>query len=763
MLPEKNKLVAKKITIRGIVQGVGFRPFIFRLAKEYGLYGWVRNNNEAVEIFVQGNEPKITEFIQQILTKRPVTSLITSLITTDSPAESLNDFIIEESADISNQATRISPDIAICTDCLSDIKIQYNRINYPFVNCCHCGPRFSIIRGVPYDRPNTTMDVFQMCNDCKKEYTDPFNRRFHAQPIACNTCGPTYTLWCRDVGNNQYKSYHQINEIIEILADGIMQGNIYAFKGMGGYNLVCDATNEAAVKKLRSIKKREGKPFAVMCRDLSAAKKYAEMVDELLLMSFQRPIVIMKARKPLAYSVTMGIRSIGIMLPYMAFHYMLFEKLSTDVLVMTSGNITDEPIIIDDQRALKTFGQITDGVLTYNREIYNRVDDSVIAVHQDEKIIIRRSRGYVPNSIDIYSPTEGIFAAGAELTGTFAIGKGTEIILSQYLGDIKKFENFNFYEEAYQHFCQMFRFKPQIVAYDMHPDYHSTHFANQLNLNGIAVQHHHAHIASVMAENNITNEILGIAFDGTGLGTDGNIWGGEFLVCSPASFQRLAHFEYIPLPGGDKVVDEPWRTAFSYLYKYFGSKCLEFDLPFLKIVPEKKLEAIITAIDKKINCPLSSSAGRLFDAVSVILNLCLEPTYHAEPAMRLEDIMDESFQFSPYSFSINENIISFAQMLENIIFDIQTRVPISVIAKRFHDTLIKVCLQVVIDCRNKYGMSQVAFSGGTFQNRYLHYQLKQKLKEQGFSVYHNQLVPPNDGGIALGQAFVCSHSMLIKK
>ncbi|MGC8803107.1 MAG: carbamoyltransferase HypF [Bacteroidales bacterium] len=751
-------MTARRVTVRGIVQGVGFRPFIFRLANQYGLKGWVHNSNEAVHIHVEGADEHIMQFIESIRLQAPPAAKIIALEIEKTASVFPATFEILDSADTSEAVTRVSPDIAVCEECLHDMQVQPRRIRYPLINCCHCGPRFSIIEKLPYDRPHTTMRVFEMCEYCRHEYNDPSDRRFHAQPIACNVCGPHYTLYHWIDG--KIFQIDTIDDIIAYMSAGFEQGKIFALKGIGGYNLVCNANDETAVQALRLLKHREGKPFAVMFRDIATLKHYAQVneQEEQVLTSFRRPIVILPATNSLAPSVSVGFPTIGAMLPYMPFHYLLFNQLRCDALVVTSGNRHDEPIIIDDDKALSEWSGQVEGVVTYNRNIHNRVDDSVLSTTgSGDFIFIRRARGYVPEPIRVEgSNFEGIFAAGAELIGTFAIGKGNEVILSQYLGDLQNYDNYQFYCEAFEHFCSLFRFKPRLAAADLHPDYHSTIFAEQLGIPVIHVQHHHAHVAAVMAEHGINEPVVGIAWDGTGLGTDGNIWGGEFLICSPVDFDRYAHFEYIPLPGGDRVVNEPWRTALSYAYNYWKHDIFDKNLVFLDHLEENKVQSILSALDKKINCPLSSSAGRLFDAVAVLLGLGVKPSFHAELPMRLESVVSSQPEFSlPYSFEIKQNIVSFAPMFEQMLAEMDKKDK-SYIAKRFHDTLLEVAITVCKKIRMEKGLEKIILSGGTFQNKYLLNKLSEQLIKNGFVVYKPVLLSPNDGSIATGQMYVAS-------
>lgn len=757
---EVENIVAKQITIKGLVQGVGFRPFIYRLAHSYGLHGCTYNTNEAVLVLVQGKETLIELFVKDIELNKPEASKILEISLSDARIQEHDSFQINHSKDVSDEVTMVSPDIAVCSDCLNDMDFQPNRIDYPLINCTHCGPRFSIISQLPYDRPHTTMAPFVMCEECAKEYNQPLDRRFHAQPVACNLCGPQYTLHVANQG--EILRSNNIKEIVKHLAEGLENDKIYAFKGVGGFHMACNALSENAVKRLRSIKHRDTKPFAVMFRNLEILKKYCHCsdVEAHELLSFRRPILIMKDKvNALAPSVSLGLGTTGSMLPYMPFHYLLFKALNLDALVMTSGNISDEPVMIDNLKAISDFSAITDGVLTYNRDIQNRVDDSVVSVINEKPRIIRRSRGYVPSPVKLNILVEGILAVGAELTGTFAIGKNDQAILSQYLGDLQHFENYCFYEETYQHFTRLFRFNLQRIVADLHPDYVSTRFAKELKVPTMQVQHHYAHVASVMAEHGLKNKVIGIAFDGTGYGPDGNIWGSEFMIADCQTFERVAHFKYIPLPGGDKSVLEPWRTAVSYLRVIYGDDFLNLDIPFVKALDKVKTNLLLSAMDKGINVPLSCSAGRLFDAVSALTGICANPTFHAEAPMRLEAAVDEAIE-EAYSYEFSGDEINLFPMIRQIVKDIQDLKNNSEIAAKFHNTLVKLIVEKCIEIRGQKGISDVALSGGTFQNKYLLGNVENKLTGEGFHVYSNVQVPANDAGIALGQMYIAANRLI---
>ena len=734
------------------MQGVGFRPFVYRLAKKYNLNGNIANRTDGVIVNVSGDEIQIENFKSDIVKLAPPAAYIGNISTTKIP-EILNiDFKILSS--ISNdQITEISPDIAICDDCLQDLKSQKHRINYPFINCTNCGPRFSIINKLPYDRSNTSMSEFKMCNVCATEYNNVLDRRFHAQPVACNNCGPTYFL------DNE----SDIEKIVQDIASDIDMGKTIVIKGLGGYNLICDARNNNAVLKLREIKKRDDKPFAVMFKDINAVLEYCYLNDyeKNVLESIKRPIVLLDQKKELAKSVNNDLKSIGALLPYLPFHYLLFEKLNAKAIVYTSANDSGNPIISDDTVAINSLKAKVDVFVFHNRNIENPLDDSVVKIIGNNSQIIRRSRGFVPKPIYFKQNVEGVFAAGAELKNSFCIGKKNSAILSQYIGDLKNLETYHFYENMVGRFFDLYKFKPKVIACDLHPEYLSTKFAKNLNgknINGsiipvVKVQHHHAHIVSCMAENNINEKLIGVSFDGTGYGTDGNVWGGEFLVCDTKSFDRYAHFEDIKMPGGDRAVHEPWRMLLSYLDNY-SIRNIE-SLECFKNIQSVEFDLVNNMLGKDVNSPITSSAGRLFDAVACLLNICSKQTFDAEAPIRLESILDKSIT-SFYPFDFENGILQFGNTLIEIISDLNQS-DISVISAKFHNTIVQAILETVLRIKSDAGLRKVVLSGGVFQNQYLLERSIQILTKNNFEVYTNRLVPPNDGGIALGQLIVASN------
>jgi len=744
------KLNTYLIHIKGLVQGVGFRPFIFRVASDFNLNGEVENRNDGVFIKINCDEKTLEAFVSAVRNTAPPASSIESIETIQTEFIDFSDFQIVKSNTVSNRVTEVSPDIAVCDDCLRDMKTQPNRIDYPFINCTNCGPRFTIIKDLPYDREKTTMREFIMCGDCRTEYTDVRDRRFHAQPVACSVCGPEYTL------HYEGKTIKGISEILNQLGKLFHEKKIIAIKGIGGFFLACDALDEEAVQRLRNLKNREGKPFAVMFSSLQKLKEYAyvDAVEEKSLTSLKRPIVLLNSKKELAPSVCVGFGTVGAMLPYMPLHYLLFEKTKLEVIVLTSGNISDEPIITDNSDALNILTKVADAVVTYNRDIYNRADDSVVTVVNDKERISRRSRGYAPTPINLKLNVDGILATGAELVNCFAIGKHDQAILSQHIGDLKNMETYAFYSESLKRYKQIFRFEPQVVVSDLHPDYLSTRYATESGLAHVKVQHHHAHITSCMAEHGLNETVIGISFDGTGLGDDGHIWGGEFLICDLNKYKRFSHFGYIPMPGGDKVTKEPWRMAVSYLYHFFGNEFHNFKLPFLRHIAPVTLEMLCQAIDKKINTPLTSSSGRLFDAVAALINLCPVSQFHAEAPMRLESVIDKSVDDS-YPFDIDGSI-HFETTFRAILQDMEKQTGIPVIAAKFHNMIVAATIEMASAMKKECDSNKVVLSGGTFQNKYLLGKLEHKLAKQGFEVFTHQRIPTNDGGIALGQLVIAA-------
>lgn len=761
--------------VRGIVQGVGFRPFVFNLAGSLGLSGHVLNNSEGVTIEAEGEPQRVGEFLSRLRTSAPPLAKVQGVEVEELGPSFEAGFTIRESVAAQGRFALISPDAATCEDCWRDFSDPTNRrFGYPFTNCTHCGPRYSIIQDIPYDRPNTTMSLFAMCGACEAEYHDPADRRFHAQPNACADCGPTLLLAdgsLRPPDATAFAASGREAQHIAAKARALLRaGKILAVRGVGGFHLTCDATNSAAVSTLRSRKRRSEKPFAVMARNLHQARQIAEVGDAegALLQEVRRPIVILRRRTGSAVSpeVAPGNDTIGVMLPYTPLHDLLFGApggaTEFQALVLTSGNLSEEPIACDILDAWERLGGIADHFLLHNREIYMRTDDSVARVLANEPRVLRRSRGYAPYPIDLGTELAEVLAVGAELKNTFCLTKGKHAILSQHIGDMENYETLAFFEKTLANLRKLFRVTPQAVAHDMHPGYLSTRMAaNFPELPKIAVQHHHAHVASCMAENGVTGEVIGVAFDGTGYGTDGQVWGGEFLVADLAGFERRAHFRYVPLAGGDAAVRQTWRPALAHLGDALGERALAFDLPLFEQVPAAHLRVVRQMLSAGVNTVQTSSCGRLFDAVAAITGLRLASNYEGQAAIELEAAIDHSWGGS-YEFLLHQGSLmqlDFRPTIEAIAREVCNRVPLGRIAAGFHNTIVR---SIVVTCEQiarEEGFKRVCLTGGTFQNAYLLKKTLGGLTRAGLTVLTHRQVPPNDGGISLGQAVIAAQQL----
>lgn len=742
-----------ELSIQGLVQGVGFRPFIYLLAQRLGVKGSVANRNKGVIIrAVFDNDAQKAAFIDGIRGEAPDVAFIHRIEETQINSDSnYSGFSIIGSNSDSDQVTQVAPDIAVCDKCLSDRHSQAHRSRYPFINCTHCGPRFTIIKDLPYDRAQTTMAEFAMCPHCQKEYTDITDRRFHAQPVACNNCGPVYYAEYR---GNRIVDY---SELLALSSDLINAGKVIAAKGIGGYHLICDATNEGAVSRLREIKLRDSKPFALMFADASSLGQYAH-ANELEyenIASWRRPIVLLKQKKALAQSVNSGLNTLGCMLPYMPVHYDWFERIATPALVMTSGNISDTPIIISPEEAEKEWGDKLDLILHHNREIHNRADDSVLQVCGGQVCLVRRSRGYVPEPFFADIATEGILAFGAEKTNSFALGKADTIIQSQYIGDLKNWETYRFYTESLERFGRLFRFSPRQLVCDLHPDYLSTkaaeQFATEENLPLIKVQHHHAHAVSCMLEHGIHEPVIAVVWDGTGLGDDNKAWGGEFLLCDRNHYQRMSHFEYVPMPGGDKASLEPRRMAVSYL-RHYGH-----DIPqaLARRMGQEKIDLLTGMISKNINCPETSAAGRLFDGLASLLGLCDLSTRQSEAPVLLEQCADGDYT-GRYIINADSKEISLRHFLQAILDDMEKGIPLGIISAKIHNGLAHLILEKCKLLLKQTNTKKVVISGGCFQNKRLTEHLQVLFSDENIALYIPSRIPCNDGGIAAGQLAIAA-------
>ena len=760
-----NHIGRRQIHIRGIVQGVGFRPFVYNLAQRHQLAGYVLNSSAGVLIEVEGSAEQLESFLRLLSEDAPPLAKIEDLAVVALEAAGYASFVIRESVDEPGHLVPVSPDIATCDDCMRDFRTPGNRRHgYPFTNCTNCGPRYTITKKIPYDRPLTTMACFAMCARCLREYEDPSDRRFHAQPNACPECGPSLRLDGRACESGR-ESLAVIREARRMLREG----RILAIKGLGGFHLACDPFNDAAVRLLRERKKRSDKPFALMVADIGSAEQFCEVSSAAreALASPRRPIVILPRRpdSPLSASLAPGNNTLGVMLPYTPLHFLLFGD-SLDAppefvaLVMTSGNLSEEPIVTGNREAAMRLDRIADAFLFHNRDIHTRVDDSVVRIFERKERVLRRSRGFAPHPVHLDFPTAEILACGAELKNTFCLTKEHHAFLSQHIGDLENYETLVFFQETLERMKDLFRISPRTVAYDLHPMYLSTKLALEMTgVERIGVQHHHAHIASCMAENGITGKVIGVAFDGTGFGTDGKIWGGEFLVADLAGFERRAHFRYIPLAGGDTAVREPWRLGLSYLLDAFGARIDSLDLPLLQRVPRKKLSAVRAMIEREINTVPTSACGRLFDAVASIVGLRDEVNFEAQAAIELEMSAFAGVE-ARYPFALQGGEpwqVDFRPAIEAIVREVGAR-PLGWIAAAFHNTIAAVVLEVARRLRSAEGIARVCLSGGTFQNFYLLERTLNLLCAAGFEVFLHAKVPPNDGGISLGQAVIANRA-----
>lgn len=754
-------VVRRQIEVSGIVQGVGFRPYVYRLAIGRQLTGNIRNTSAGVTIEVQGPAQGVEDFVAHLPTDAPPLAKITKVLVHEVPCNGESEFRILGSQGGEEVRTLISPDVAICPDCLHELLDPKDRRHkYPFINCTNCGPRFTIVRDIPYDRPRTSMAVFPMCPECQAEYDDPLNRRFHAQPNACWKCGPQIELWDREGKKIPCR------DVLAEAAAGLHAGLIVAVKGLGGFHLAVDATNRAAVAHLRERKRRVEKPFAVMVPDIAAAREFCQVDTEAqaILESVQRPIVLLakKHGSVIAAQVAPKNRDLGIFLPYTPLHYLLFAEGNFKALVMTSANLSEEPIAIDNAEAVSRLHGIADLFLVHNREILLRCDDSVVRVSGGKARQIRRSRGFVPVPVFLKEELPPILAVGGELKNTICLTKGSNAFLSQHVGDLENVESYKFFGEAIEHLSRILEIKPEIVAYDLHPDYFSTRWAqHQSGVRLIGVQHHHAHVASCMAENQLDGRVIGFALDGTGYGTDGRIWGGEVLTAGYESFERAAHLEYIPLPGSSSAIREPWRMAVSYLAHYFGDEFLKLDVSFVRGLDRKKTELLLKMMHRRVNSPLTSSCGRLFDAVAALAGIRQKVNYEAQAAIELEMALEASEENDAYPFALlpagKTWIISARPMFEALLKDLRAGVPVGAISRRFHNGLVEVFAQVAGLVRERTRLDRVCLSGGTFNNLYLFERLQKRLAANGFFVFTHSEVPAGDGGLSLGQALVAAH------
>ena len=739
------------IHIKGIVQGVGFRPFVYNLARRLKLGGWVLNNAQGVELEIEGSDDDIAAFLSELKNSAPPLAVIDEVVVTQCAVQGEREFSIKQSTEQGENRAWVSPDVATCADCQGDIgNPEDRRYGYAFTNCTNCGPRYSIIKDVPYDREATTMDEFRMCFHCQAEYDDPGDRRFHAQPNACPVCGP---------------KYHLVSQAGEMISGDVCietrrlvaAGYIVAIKGLGGYHLACDARHEQAVSSLRSRKRREEKPFAVMCGSTRAVSQLCAVsaAEEKLLTGTARPIVLLEKgiRYDLANSIAPGNAYLGVMLPYAPIHWLLLKP--DDVWVMTSANVSDEPIAYDDQDAQERLSDIADYFLVHNRKIHKPSDDSVVRVILDKQYILRRSRGFAPAPIRLSREIPTILAVGAEVKNSFCLNKGRFVFMSPHIGDLENLSTYTAFLESIDHYKKLFAVQPEFVAYYLHPEYLATKYALSLDIPQIGVQHHHAHIASVLVEHGLEEKVIGVALDGTGYGGDGRLWGGEFLVADCHDFVRAGHCQYLPLPGGAKSIKEPWRLAAWVLYNLYGKNFADFNIAVSRNLP-MGWQLLMDATCKGINAPLTSSAGRLFDVAAGILGLSHVIHYEGQAAIELE-LAAQHIEGRLLPYTIKEEyprILDFMPTFAALAEEVRQGTDVRFLAACFHITVAESIVDMVSRIHQDTGISNVALSGGVWQNKILLSTVAQMLEQKGFLVYSNQRIPINDGGLALGQAAI---------
>lgn len=744
----QDKDLALRIVISGVVQGVGFRPFIFRLASRFKVKGWVKNIGFGVELHLESEKKKdFAPFLKALKEEKPPLSQIEDIIIEPAPFLNLKEFSIEKSKQ-EETFVFISPDISTCENCRKELMSPPDRrYHYPFINCTDCGPRYSIVESLPYDRKKTTMAGFTMCQDCRREYEDPMDRRYHAQPVACPACGPQVELI-------EAKEAKKIKGGIDKAVSLIKEGKILAVKGLGGFHLVCHALNQESISRLRKIKQRKIKPLALMARDLKTLKKYARLspAERTLLVSARRPIVLLRKKRELE-GIAPFLSEMGFMLPYTPLHYLLLDDL--ELIVATSSNKKDAPIMKEEEEGIK---ELCDYILTHNRPIQIRADDSVLKIVAGQPLFLRRARGYVPYPQRVPKELEypqSVLALGGELKDTISLYKNGYVITSQFLGDLDDYQNYKYFEETLRHLMRLFEVKPETVVSDLHPDFHTTRYAEKSGRRHFRIQHHFAHVLAPLLEHKIPprKKVLGVALDGYGYGEDGLAWGGEFLLTDYSSYKRFAHFKYVPLPGGDLAAKQPWRMALSYLMASFGAEIPR--VKALEKVEKKLIKGVMAMIEQEVNCPLTSSCGRLFDAVSFLVGLSpVEVEFEAEAPMRLEAVAAKAVK-GDYGFSMEgfepPFRVSFDQTLRLIVDDLMKKISPSYISARFHNTLAKVVVSVAEKARLKEGVDTVVLVGGVFLNKILLERAIFLLEKNGFNVLRSLNYSPNDESISIGQ------------
>ena len=750
--PQSSCVARLRIVIRGAVQGVGFRPFIYRLATAAGLSGWVSNSAEGVFIEVEGGHDVLREFLQRIESEKPAIAHICSLEAVYLDPVGFSQFEIRESGG-GEKAALILPDIATCPDCLREMNDPADRrFRYPFTNCTNCGPRFTIIEELPYDRRRTSMKKFAMCESCSREYHDPGNRRFHAQPNACPVCGPHLELW--DPAGRVITT--DDTALLEC-AKAIKDGKIVAIKGLGGFHLMVDGRNDGAVLKLRARKHREEKPFALMFPTPELVADHCEIspVEDRLLRSPESPIVLLRARAPALLAAAVAPRNpyLGVMLPYTPLHHLLMQELGFPV-VATSGNLSEEPICTDEREALSRLSGIADVFLVHDRPILRHVDDSIAREMGGRELVLRRARGFAPLPVFLQQQIPPIAAVGAHQKNTVALSVGPQIFVSQHIGDLETEASFSAFQRVFAAFHRMYELHPVVTACDMHPDYVSTRYARDASMRVVPVQHHFAHVLSCMAENHLQPPALGIAFDGSGFGLDSTVWGGEFLRVTDQGFDRVAHLRNFRLPGGEKAVREPRRVALAVLYEIYGEEAFVLDVPTIRAFSPAELRVLRTMLQQALNSPVTSSAGRLFDAVASLIGLRQNCRFEGQAAMELEFAIagdtDESYPYAILDEGKFPLLCDWEPLIEAILDEGSDA--IGSIAQKFHNTMARV----VTDIAERIGEAKVVLTGGCFQNRYLTEKCIQRLQAAGFQVYWHQRVPPNDGGVSLGQVMAAA-------
>jgi hydrogenase maturation protein HypF len=760
--------VSRHIHINGIVQGVGFRPFIYNLALDYELKGWVCNSASGVDIEVAGDREKVESFYERISSSAPPLAQIDSIEIHEIEFQEFERFEIVPSQDTDSDFIPISPDIAICSLCQKELfDPNDRRYRYPFINCTNCGPRFSIIKEIPYDRPKTTMSGFEMCEDCRDEYEDPRDRRFHAQPVACPACGPQVWLELHP-GEKYAEREAAIQETRKMLVDG----KILAVKGLGGFHLVCDATNPEAVERLRQRKHRPAKPFALMAYNIETIGKFVNLspAAEKLLASPQAPIVLIPqvTGSGIAEGVAPGQANLGFMLPYTPLHLLLLEKEAgyPEALVMTSGNISEEPVIHENEVARRKLSGIADGFLMHDRPIHMRIDDSVVTIINEQPYLIRRARGYAPNPIRLKQSLPRILAVGPQMKNTFCLTRDKYAFISHYIGEMENWETYQDFTNAIHQYEALFRIEPEAIGYDLHPDYLSTRYALERSaseeLPGYSIQHHHAHLAACLMENGLSPEEMvgGLIFDGTGYGADGTIWGGEVLVGNCYEYTRPYHLQPIPLPGGETSIRKPARIALSTLWAY--GLPWEAHLAPLQALSALERDTLRLQLEKGINSPLTSSMGRLFDAVSALIGVRQEVSYEAQAAIELEALADPD-EVGYYPCQVESELINLKPLLEEILKDLSQGVSAPIISARFHNSIAEVCLDLAGLLKKQHGIQQIVLSGGVWQNMYLLKRTLKLLTDNGFQTLIHSQLPSNDGCVAFGQALISAYRFIHDK